>query len=221
MPTNTSPTIASGLPLRSPRRQCRSPGIAGDLKSETEGRKERPKPGHRSHSTAQLSGWAVRHRKPRVDHDLASHRGDSSITNIRSRTGFSPRSSCRCSSSGDKWVGPSLWPREAGRYQQTDARTLEPTIVKIAIFSRLRTGANQPASRYWTSWRPPDSISPRSLGAHHQKTRAAGRDRRVQHVPGNRSSEPLASIRAQLRKSRVKASSTSTRRPASRTQCAI
>ncbi|NJM57453.1 MAG: hypothetical protein HC857_08475, partial [Synechococcales cyanobacterium RU_4_20] len=86
-------------------------GMAGDLKSEQKDGKKDLKPGHRLALDSSASGWAVRHRKPRVDHISHPRRGGSSIISICSKTGFSPRSSCR-SSSADKWAGPSLWPRK-------------------------------------------------------------------------------------------------------------
>src|SRR5438552_10583714 len=50
-------------------------GMAGDLKSEQKDGKKDLKPGHRLTLDSSASGWAVRHRKPRVDHDLASTQG--------------------------------------------------------------------------------------------------------------------------------------------------
>jgi hypothetical protein len=50
-------------------------GMAGDLKSEQKDGKKDLKPGHRLALDSSASGWAVRHRKPRVDHDLASTQG--------------------------------------------------------------------------------------------------------------------------------------------------
>src|SRR5881397_1810523 len=47
-------------------------GLAGEQRGE---HKKDFKPGHRLALDASASGWAVRHRKPRVDHDLASTQG--------------------------------------------------------------------------------------------------------------------------------------------------
>ena len=163
-------------------------GLAGDLKSEQKDGKKDLKPGHRLTLDSSASGWAVRHRKPRVDHDLASTQGRFLDHKYLFKDRLLSSLVVPFFVRGQVGGTITLASKEAGRYQQTDARTLEPTIVKIADHSPgSGTGANQPTSRYWTSWCPRGSISPRSLGAHHQKTRAAGRDRRVQHVPGNRS----------------------------------
>ncbi len=50
-------------------------GMAGDLKSEQKDGKKDLKPGHHLTLDSSASGWAIRHRKPRVDHDLASTQG--------------------------------------------------------------------------------------------------------------------------------------------------
>ncbi|MEK7869800.1 MAG: hypothetical protein AAB271_05655, partial [Nitrospirota bacterium] len=49
-------------------------GVAGDQKSEKDSKKDM-RAGHRLTLDSSASGWAVRHRKPRVDNDLASTQG--------------------------------------------------------------------------------------------------------------------------------------------------
>jgi len=77
-------------------------GMAGDLKSEQKDGKKDLKPGHR----LTLDSSVLRNGQSAIV-SLAwimispPHKGASSITNICSKTGFSPRSSCR-SLSGDK-----------------------------------------------------------------------------------------------------------------------
>lgn len=50
-------------------------GIAGEHKTDPKDQKKDLKAGQRLALDASAAGWAVRHRKPRVDHDLASTQG--------------------------------------------------------------------------------------------------------------------------------------------------
>src|SRR4029453_14811844 len=50
-------------------------GMAGDLKGDHKDGKKEMRPGHRLALDSSAAGWAIRHRKPRVDHDLASTQG--------------------------------------------------------------------------------------------------------------------------------------------------
>lgn len=50
-------------------------GITGDVKTDPKDAKKDLKPGQRLTLDSSAAGWAVRHRKPRVDHDLASTQG--------------------------------------------------------------------------------------------------------------------------------------------------
>ena len=163
-------------------------GMAGDLKSEQKDGKKDLKPGHRLTLDSSASGWAVRHRKPRVDHDLASTQGRFLDHKYLFRDRLLSSLVVPFFVRGQVGGTITLASKEAGRYQQTDARTLEPTIVKIADI--LQAPAPAPTSQApatGPAGAPWGSSHPRSLGAHHQETRAAGRDRRVQHVPGHRS----------------------------------
>ncbi|MDH4187670.1 MAG: GAF domain-containing protein, partial [Nitrospira sp.] len=107
-------------------------GMAGDLKSEQKDGKKDLKPGHRLTLDSSASGWAVRHRKPRVDHDLASTQGRF----LDHKYLFKDRllSSLVVPFFVRGQVGGTLTlaSKESGRYHQTDARTLEPIIVKLA-----------------------------------------------------------------------------------------
>ncbi|MGH7147438.1 MAG: ATP-binding protein [Nitrospiraceae bacterium] len=107
-------------------------GLAGDLKSEQKDGKKDLKPGHRLTLDSSASGWAVRHRKPRVDHDLASTQGRFLDHKYLFKDRFLSSLVVPFFVRGQVGGTITLASKEAGRYQQTDARTLEPTIMKIA-----------------------------------------------------------------------------------------
>src|SRR5262245_19110930 len=107
-------------------------GMAGDLKSEQKDGKKDLKPGHRLALDSSASGWAVRHRKPRVDHDLASTQGRFLDHKYLFKDRFLSSLVVPFFVRGQVGGTITLGSKEAGRYQQTDARKLEPTIVKIA-----------------------------------------------------------------------------------------
>ena len=107
-------------------------GMAGDLKSEQKDGKKDLKPGHRLTLDSSASGWAVRHRKPRVDHDLASTQGRFLDHKYLFKDRFLSSLVVPFFVRGQVGGTITLASKEAGRYKQTDARTLEPAIMKIA-----------------------------------------------------------------------------------------
>ena len=106
-------------------------GMAGDLKSEQKDTKKDLKPGHRLTLDSSASGWVVRHRKPRVDHDLASTQGRFLDHKYLFKDRLLSALVVPFFVRGQVGGTITLSSKEAGRYQQTDARTLEPIIVKI------------------------------------------------------------------------------------------
>src|SRR4029077_10687246 len=91
------------------------------------------------------SGWAVRHRKPRVDHDLASTQGRFLDHKYLFKDRLLSSLVVPFFVRGQVGGTINLASKEAGRHQQTDARTLEPTNVKIADI--LRPRARPPTSQ--------------------------------------------------------------------------
>jgi signal transduction histidine kinase len=106
--------------------------MAGDLKSDQKDGKKDLKPGHRLALDSSASGWAVRHRKPRVDHDLASTQGRFLDHKFLFKDRFLSSLVVPFFVRGQVGGTITLGSKQAGLYQQTDARTLEPTIMKIA-----------------------------------------------------------------------------------------
>jgi signal transduction histidine kinase len=120
-------------------------GMAGDLKSEQKDGRKDLKPGHRLTLDSSASGWAVRHRKPRVDHDLASTQGRFLDHKYLFKDRLLSSLVVPFFVRGQVGGTITLASKEAGRYQQTDARTLEPIIVKIAEI--LQAPAPAPTSQ--------------------------------------------------------------------------
>lgn len=107
-------------------------GMAGDLKGDQKDSKKDMKPGHRLTLDSSAAGWAIRHRKPRVDHDLASTQGRFLDHKQLFKDRFQSSLVFPFFVRGQVGGTLTLASREAGRYQPTDARTLEPTILKLA-----------------------------------------------------------------------------------------
>jgi signal transduction histidine kinase len=106
-------------------------GVAGDQKSEKDSKKDM-RAGHRLTLDSSASGWAVRHRKPRVDHDLASTQGRFLDHKHLYKERFVSSLVVPFFVRGQVGGTLTLGSKEAGRYQATDARTLEPIILKLA-----------------------------------------------------------------------------------------
>jgi signal transduction histidine kinase len=106
-------------------------GVAGDQKSEKDSKKDM-RAGHRLTLDSSASGWAVRHRKPRVDHDLASTQGRFLDHKHLYKDRFVSSLVVPFFVRGQVGGTLTLGSKEAGRYQATDARTLEPIILKLA-----------------------------------------------------------------------------------------
>jgi len=174
-------------------------GIAGDHKSDQKDGKKDLKPGQRLALDNSAAGWAVRHRKPRVDHDLASTQGrfldHKHLFKDRYLSSLVVPFFVRGQVGGTVTLGS----KEAQRYQTTDARTLEPTILKLADL--LQAPAPPPLS-------PTAEVRPGEPAAPPQPAVALEptiRKQERQAAIGEFSAflatevrEPLASIRAQL-----------------------
>ncbi len=107
-------------------------GMAGDLKNEQKDSKKDMKPGHRLALDSSAAGWAIRHRKPRVDHDLASTQGRFLDHKQLFKDRYQSSLVFPFFVRGQVGGTLTLASRETSHYQPTDARTLEPTILKLA-----------------------------------------------------------------------------------------
>ncbi|OQW31329.1 MAG: hypothetical protein A4E19_20375 [Nitrospira sp. SG-bin1] len=107
-------------------------GITGDVKGDQKDAKKELKPGQRLTLDSSAAGWSVRHRKPRVDHDLASTQGRFLDHKHLFKDRFQSSLVIPFFVKGQVGGTFTLGSKEPQRYQTTDARTLEPTILKLA-----------------------------------------------------------------------------------------
>ncbi len=172
-------------------------GLAGDLKGEQKDGKKDLKPGHRLALDSSASGWAVRHRKPRVDHDLASTQGRFLDHKYLFKDRLLSSLVIPFFVRGQVGGTITLASKEAGRYQQTDARTLEPTIVKIADILQAPTPVStSQAPATGQADAPGTAPGPSEPSIRKQERQAAIGEFSMFLATEVR--EPLASIRAQL-----------------------
>jgi signal transduction histidine kinase len=176
-------------------------GMAGDLKSEQKDGKKDMKPGHRLTLDSSAAGWAIRHRKPRVDHDLASTQGRFLDHKQLFKDRFQSSLVFPFFVRGQVGGTLTLAAREAGRYQPTDARTLEPTILKLADL--LQAPAPAPAAPAppvetggtATAPAPPAAVPLEPVIRKQERQAAIGE---FSAFLATEVREPLGSIRAQL-----------------------
>jgi len=174
-------------------------GMAGDLKSEQKDGKKDLKPGHHLTLDSSASGWAVRHRKPRVDHDLASTQGRFLDHKYLFKDRFLSSLVIPFFVRGQVGGTITLASKEAGRYQQTDARTLEPTIVKVADI--LQAPAQTPTSQTSVTGpagAPGATVAPGPSEPIIRKQERQAAIGEFSMFLATEVREPLASIRAQL-----------------------
>ena len=174
-------------------------GMAGDLKSEQKDGKKDLKPGHRLTLDSSASGWAVRHRKPRVDHDLASTQGRFLDHKYLFKDRFLSSLVVPFFVRGQVGGTITLTSKEAGRYQQTDARTLEPIIVKIAeILQAPAPALPSQAPTAGPPGAPGEAIVPGPSEPIIRKQERQAAIGEFSMFLATEVREPLASIRAQL-----------------------
>src|SRR5881397_641046 len=170
-------------------------GIAGE-KGE---HKKDLKPGQRLTLDASASGWAVRHRKPRVDHDLASTQGRFQDHKHLYRDRFRSAMVVPYFVRGQVGGTVTLSSKTPTQYTLPDARALEPLIVKLvellhepaspqAVRTDEGTGAATPT--------PPAAPVPSEPMIRRQERQAAIGE--FSAFLATEVREPLASIRAQL-----------------------
>jgi signal transduction histidine kinase len=176
-------------------------GMAGDLKGEHKDGKKDMRPGHRLALDSSAAGWAIRHRKPRVDHDLASTQGRFLDHKQLFKDRFQSSLVFPFFVRGQVGGTVTLASREADRYQPTDARTLEPLILKLAdLLQAPPPAAAAPApvvDEGGTSAAPaqPPAISQEPIIRKQERQAAIGE---FSAFLATEVREPLGSIRAQL-----------------------
>jgi signal transduction histidine kinase len=174
-------------------------GMAGDIKGDQKDTRKDLKPGQRLTLDSSAAGWAVRHRKPRVDHDLASTQGRFLDHKHLFKDRFLSSLVVPFFVRGQVGGTLTLGSREPQRYQATDARTLEPVILKLAdLLQTPSPPASTPApvsEAGEAAPQPPVVVSSEPLIRKQERQAAIGE---FSAFLATEIREPLASIRAQL-----------------------
>lgn len=174
-------------------------GIVGDQKGDAKDAKKDLKVGQRLVLDGSAAGWAVRHRKPRVDHDLASTQGRFLDHKHLFKDRFQSSLVVPFFVRGQVGGTITLSSREAGRYQPTDARTLEPIILKLAdILQTPASASPSPAPAVGSGEAQADTVAAGSLEPTIRKQERHAAIGEFSAFLATEVREPLGSIRAQL-----------------------
>lgn len=174
-------------------------GIVGDQKGEAKDGKKDLKVGQRLVLDGSAAGWAVRHRKPRVDHDLASTQGRFLDHKHLFKDRFQSSLVVPFFVRGQVGGTITLSSKEAGRYQPTDARTLEPIILKLAdVLQAPAPALPSPAPALGSGDTPAGAAAPSSLEPMIRKQERHAAIGEFSAFLATEVREPLGSIRAQL-----------------------
>jgi signal transduction histidine kinase len=174
-------------------------GVVGDQKGEAKDGKKDLKVGQRLVLDGSAAGWAVRHRKPRVDHDLASTQGRFLDHKHLFKDRFQSSLVVPFFVRGQVGGTITLSSKEAGRYQPTDARTLEPIILKLAdVLQAPAPTLPSPAPALGSGETPVGAAAPSSLEPMIRKQERHAAIGEFSAFLATEVREPLGSIRAQL-----------------------
>jgi signal transduction histidine kinase len=168
--------------------------LAGDPKGD---QRKDLKPGQRLALDASASGWAVRHRKPRVDQDLASTQGRFQDHKHLFKDRFRSSLVVPFFIRGQVGGTITLASKTPMQYSLSDARTLEPLVVKLTEV--LQEPVQAPPVRSESGPQPPTLTQPTAssepLIRKQERQAAIGE---FSAFLATEIREPLASIRAQL-----------------------
>jgi signal transduction histidine kinase len=169
-------------------------GVAGDLKGD---QKKDLKPGHRLALDSSAAGWAVRHRKPRVDLDLASTQGRFLDHKHLYKDRYQSSLVLPFFVHGQVGGTLTLASKEPSRYVVTDARTLEPVTLKLVDLLQQAAAPGRPGEAGSGDVPLPrlDSLPSEPTIRKQERQAALGE---FSAFLASEIREPLASIRAQL-----------------------
>ena len=171
-------------------------GIAGEHKDN---QKKDLKPGQRLGLDASASGWAVRHRKPRVDNDLASTQGRFLDHKHLYKDRFLSSLVVPFFVRGQVGGTVTLASKTQTRYSLPDARLLEPLMVRLVeLLQEPLASQTVPSESREHGERPaeaPPHAPPEPLIRKQERQAAIGE---FSAFLATEVREPLASIRAQL-----------------------
>jgi len=171
-------------------------GLAG---GDPKGEKKDLKAGQRLALETSASGWSIRHRKPRVDHDLASTQGRFQDHKHLYKERYLSALVVPFFIRGQVGGTVTLASRAAMQYSLPDVKTMEPFLAKLAdlIQSVSSAPATQPpaSSSGETTPAPVASVSSEPMIRKQERQAALGE---FSAFLATEVREPLASIRAQL-----------------------
>ncbi|MGH9897090.1 MAG: GAF domain-containing protein, partial [bacterium] len=171
-------------------------GFAGEQRGDP---KKDLKPGQRLTLDASASGWAVRHRKPRVDHDLASTQGRFLDHKHLYRDRYKSALVVPFFIRGQVGGTVTLASNESARYAPPDAKILEPLISQLVELLQNPTSAHPAGPEASSASADAPQAAPASLSEpliRKQERQAALGE--FSAFLATEVREPLASIRAQL-----------------------
>lgn len=171
-------------------------GLAGDPKGEP--RKDL-KPGQRLALDASASGWAVRHRKPRVDNDMASTQGRFQDHKHLYRDRFRSALVVPFFVRGQVGGTITLASKTPMQYSPQDAKILDPLMVKLVELLQDPSLTREASAQAGGAGESPTDIAPQAtpepLIRKQERQAAIGE---FSAFLATEIREPLASIRAQL-----------------------
>ena len=112
-------------------------GVSGEAKGE----KKDPKPGQRLALEASASGWTVRHRKPRVDNDLASTQGRFQDHKYLYKDRYMSAMVVPFFVRGQVGGTLTLGSKSGTQYSLSEVRRLEPLLNKLAELLQAPPGS--------------------------------------------------------------------------------
>jgi signal transduction histidine kinase len=174
-------------------------GIAGEVKVDPKDQKKDLKPGNRLALDASAAGWAVRHRKPRVDHDLASTQGRFLDHKHLYKDRFQSSLVLPFFLRGQVGGTITLASKHADQYNLTDARTLEPISLKLVeLLQTANSGEAAKPAESVTDAAQPGAAPPAPSEPLIRKQERQAAIGEFSTFLATEIREPLASIRAQL-----------------------
>ena len=174
-------------------------GIAGEVKADPKDQKKDLKPGHRLALDASAAGWAVRHRKPRVDHDLASTQGRFLDHKHLYKDRFQSSLVVPFFLRGQVGGTITFSSKHADQYSLADARTLEPVTLRLVeLLQAAPAGEAARPAESTTDSAQPGAAPPATSEPLIRKQERQAAIGEFSAFLATEVREPLASIRAQL-----------------------
>ncbi|HET7057403.1 MAG TPA: ATP-binding protein [Nitrospiraceae bacterium] len=173
--------------------------VIGMLGGELKGEKKELKASQRLALETSASGWTVRHRKPRIDHDLASTQGRFQDHKHLYKDRYLSALVVPFFIRGQVGGTVTLASKASMQYSLPDVKTLEPLLAKLAdlIQSAASASTAVPVSGT-TGETPPDTVTPVASEPMIRKQERQAALGEFSAFLATEVREPLASIRAQL-----------------------